>query len=190
MTAILRDINNLKDPLPEFLIIDTSIILELYTGVPTTKNHNQIISFLDSLRKASLKGDTIPLLPYIVLEELYFRICQIELTKLASMDGKRWHDLYKEKPELIKKLHPKLENMYKILQAFPMIILEPEDLVATSTEKISTIADQMTEYILKYLLLPKDATILSESNRIGVYYVATLDSDWKRADGFTVYLPM
>jgi predicted nucleic acid-binding protein len=42
----------------------------------------------------------------------------------------------------------------------------------------------------RFSVLPKDASILSEAERLGVYTAATLDSDWTRADGFTVFAPI
>ena len=39
-------------------------------------------------------------------------------------------------------------------------------------------------------LLPQDALILAEAERLGVYAVATLDRDWQRANAFDVYTPL
>jgi len=36
-------------------------------------------------------------------------------------------------------------------------------------------------------LLPQDALILAEAERLGVLAVATLDQDWRRAAAFDVY---
>jgi len=36
-------------------------------------------------------------------------------------------------------------------------------------------------------LLPQDALILAEAERLGVLAVATLDRDWRRAAAFDVY---
>ena len=74
-----------------------------------------------------------------------------------------------------------------MLQAFPVVILEPEDLSGTS--RLPSVADCMTDYVGRFDILPKDATILSEARRVGVFYIATLDKDYERADGFTVFLP-
>ena len=48
------------------------------------------------------------------------------------------------------------------------------------------LADRMKDLIFQYLILPKDATILSEAERLGIDTVVTLDNDWTRADGFSV----
>ncbi|MGH2523976.1 MAG: hypothetical protein ACRDH2_15830, partial [Anaerolineales bacterium] len=52
------------------------------------------------------------------------------------------------------------------------------------------LSTRMGELINQFAILPKDATILSEAERLGIYTVATLDSDWSRAEGFTVFAPM
>ena len=36
-------------------------------------------------------------------------------------------------------------------------------------------------------LLPQDALILAEAERLGVRAVATLDSDWRRVTEFDIY---
>jgi predicted nucleic acid-binding protein len=45
----------------------------------------------------------------------------------------------------------------------------------------------MLHFITAYYLLPQDALILAEAERIGVSAVATLDSDWRRVKEFDIY---
>jgi len=42
-------------------------------------------------------------------------------------------------------------------------------------------------FITSYNLLPQDALILAEAERLGVSAVATLDSDWRRVAEFDIY---
>jgi predicted nucleic acid-binding protein len=170
-----------------FIIIDTSLLLELVPSMPTHPHHEIAVSFLNRLRSAALRGDVIPIIPYLVLEEFYFKICWVYLRSAAGQDP--WKQYYKQNPQCISAtIHPVLIEQYHQLQAFPMIILEPEDLSANPGPP--TIADCMTDYIRQFNILPKDATILSEARRVGIFHVATLDRDFERADGFTVFLPM
>jgi len=46
---------------------------------------------------------------------------------------------------------------------------------------------RLPHFITTYHLLPQDALILAQAERLGVYAVATLDRDWRRASAFDVY---
>lgn len=46
---------------------------------------------------------------------------------------------------------------------------------------------RMRHFITAYYLLPQDALILAEAERLGVSAVATLDSDWRRVAEFDIY---
>lgn len=45
----------------------------------------------------------------------------------------------------------------------------------------------MRYFITAYYLLPQDALILAEAERLGVTAVATLDGDWRRVAEFDIY---
>lgn len=49
------------------------------------------------------------------------------------------------------------------------------------------VSERMLHFITAYYLLPQDALILAEAERIGVSAVATLDSDWRRVKEFDIY---
>jgi len=46
----------------------------------------------------------------------------------------------------------------------------------------------MRHFITAYYLLPHDALILAEAERLGVTAIATLDSDWRRVAEFDIYI--
>ena len=50
-----------------------------------------------------------------------------------------------------------------------------------------TLVERMRYFITTYNLLPQDALILAEAERLGVSAVATLDSDWRRVTEFDIY---
>jgi predicted nucleic acid-binding protein len=52
---------------------------------------------------------------------------------------------------------------------------------------LGSLEERMRHFITAYYLLPQDALILAEAERIGVPAVATLDSDWRRVMEFDVY---
>jgi len=186
MPAIIRDISDPNLPFPDFLILDTSLLLELVANIPHHNQHEIAVNFLYRLRGGASRDEVIPIIPYLVLEEFYFKICRLYLDSVRGQLP--WDQYYKRYPQCMStNIQPILIHYYHLLQAFPIIILEPEDL--SLNRGMLSIADCMTNYIGKFQILPKDATILSEANRVGIFQVATLDRDFERADGFTIFLP-
>ena len=184
MPAILQDINDTSAPIPEFVIIDASLILELPSSTVSNPSRSYVTSFLNRLRNEALNGSVIPLLPHLALEECLFKICQRYFQSISNISSLSWHQYYKQNPSSIRNINPTLQQFYAHIQAFPMVIIEPEDLETPNPQK--TISEGMLEYINDFELLPKDAAILSEADRMEVYTIATLDRDYLRADGFTV----
>jgi predicted nucleic acid-binding protein len=191
MPAIIRDISDPSLRIPDSIMLDTSLLLELVPDIQSHPHHQIAVKFLNRLRVATRRREVIPIIPYLVLEEFYFKICQMYLQTAGQQSGIKWHEYYKQNPQFISaKVHPVLVQFYQILQAFPIMILESEDLSVTSASRIPSISDCMTDHIGWFNILPKDATILCEAKRVGVLHVATLDKDFERADGFTVFLPL
>jgi predicted nucleic acid-binding protein len=54
-------------------------------------------------------------------------------------------------------------------------------------ERAIGMAEAKSKFATAYYLLPQDALILAEAERLGVLAVATLDQDWRRAAAFDVY---
>jgi hypothetical protein len=192
MAATILDISDASIVFPEFLILDASVILELHSSAASNDvRHSLAIAFLNRLKVSARQGIVKPLLPFLAFEECYFKICQYILTGYAKMAGMRWHEYYKHNPTVIQKsVHPVLVQLHQTLQAFPVDIVEPEDLAVQPKGKAHPLAFRRGELMDRFSVLPKDASILSEAERLGVYTAATLDSDWTRADGFTVFAPI
>jgi predicted nucleic acid-binding protein len=47
--------------------------------------------------------------------------------------------------------------------------------------------ERVRHFIIAYYLLPQDALILAEAERLGVRAIVTLDSDWRRVAEFDIY---
>ena len=73
----------------------------------------------------------------------------------------------------------------ELLAAIPLTPVHLEDLAASAPE--GTLEDRLFYFIATYHLLPQDALILAEAERLGVPAVATLDLDWWRVVAFDVY---
>ncbi|MBI3360888.1 MAG: hypothetical protein HY023_07240 [Chloroflexi bacterium] len=188
MPASLLDIGDPNLLLPEFLVLDASLVLELVPDpAHLHKHHALAVAFLNRLRSAARQEIVKPILPLLAFEECYFKLCKrvlIEYGRLAG--GVRWDRYYKANPLAIRSIYPVLMKLHNDLLAFPIEITEPEDLAVRPKGREPLLSDRMGDLINQFAILPKDSTILSEAERLGIFTVATLDSDWSRADGFTV----
>lgn len=186
MPATLRDMGDVSLSLPDYLILDTSVVYLLITP-PTDEREATALSFLKRISQEASNGNILLLVPVVVLEECYFKIIQ---QGYESGGYKKWHtDGYKAHPELIASFIPALENLRQVLSALPAILIDPNDLLSSESlpDPLETL---MLRNIQRFNLLPADSSILAEAERLGVNHLATLDKDWDRAEGFVVYRPL
>jgi predicted nucleic acid-binding protein len=188
MAAILIDINDPNIQLPEFIVLDASVVLELRVSPNRQRHHNSAINFFRRLRPLASSGQVMPLLPLLALEECYFKICQYKILEFLANNNIQtpWHRYYKQNPQIIQNTVQNLQVFYNILRSFPIVVIEPEDLAVLPIDTEPRLSERMKDFIQNFLILPKDATILSNAERLGIDTVVTLDSDWSRADGFKV----
>ena len=73
----------------------------------------------------------------------------------------------------------------EILASIPVTPVFPRDF--DNAHSSNSLEKRMLHFITAYYLLPQDALILAEAERIGVSAVATLDSDWRRVKEFDIY---
>jgi hypothetical protein len=179
-----------RAPLPEYLIVDASLLL--VSTVPTNNPAKHIGSaFLKRIATAALRGDLLILVPILVLEECFFKIICYSYEALGynKKAGSSFHAGYKQHPELIAGMMPVLNAFHQQVTSLPAEITGPDDLILTTTPPNLALDLQMLGNIDNFHVLPKDAYILAEARRLGVDAVATMDGDWRRATGFTVFIP-
>ena len=183
--------NDSSIAMPEFIVLDASVILELRPPIqnPPHPNHVAANSFLNRLRPFAATGNSMPILPLLAFEEICFKLCQqVIVSKLkANNSSMYWHHYYKNNPQIINSCIPVLEKFHKILTSFPILITEPEDISVTPRGTEKGLAERMIDIMTSFNLLPKDANIISEAERLGIHNLASLDKDWERASGFNVF---
>ena len=190
MPAVLRDIGNPNVPLPEFLVVDTSLLLQLRPGSRPSRLQLAATDFLKRLAGEAVKGNILILVPLLVLEECYFKIIQWRYEAVSGAGFHNWHDLgYKQNPGLLRTIFPDLQTFRTAVLNLPAAITGPDDLILPHIADLP-LEQQMLTNIRRFGVLPKDAYIIAEAERLGVTDLATADKDWDRADGFTVYRPM
>ena len=174
---------NLADPqvpLPDILVVDTSLLLVLRSG--SRQRHQAAVqTFLRRVGNECLDGNMLCLAPTLVLEECYFKIIQGHIERIT----RAWHQHYKNNPQVIQQSVAAITRFHQRVLAIPITIVTPEDLALTQPS--NTLEERMRHFVSTCNLLPKDAYILAVAERLGVDNVATLDSDWQRATQFTVY---
>lgn len=189
MPANVHDINDASFALPEFVLLDASIILELSPDpAHSHPKHTAAVNFLSRLQVEAINGNVLPVLPIEALEECYFKIAKRIIFKQWKLAGRKgsWDNYYKSHPNIILDARKIIINLCQTLQSIPVFIPEPEELAVDPIGTEPLIADRMMDMMFNYCLLPKDALILTSAERMGINTVATLDFDWTRADGFTV----
>ena len=196
--ATIIDLGDPNAPLPDYLLLDASVLLRLLFG------DAKIVQFVDRVAQAYRDGDTIALVCILTLEECYHKIIQREYERdldpslqrfrqtTANKRGiplghVRWHDLYKERPRFIGHYLTDIDAFFQMVARIPVHVLEPEDL-ADSTLSSPPIEPRMRDIMRSYYLLGKDAYMVAIAERLKVQHIATLDPDFQRlGPNFTLH---
>jgi predicted nucleic acid-binding protein len=185
----ILDLANESVPLPVELVLDTSILLACREGDDNPFSQTAQ-KFIRRLGERIAEYQMVAWLLCPVLQECYHIILSQSLRRswIALPPDKRppnWLAAYKHQPDLLAAGFADMADFDDILAAVPLTPAQPEDL------KVSDMAypleERMRHFITTYYLLPQDALILAEAERLGITAVATLDRDWRRVTEFDVY---
>ena len=175
--------------LPSQLAIDSSLLLALRPA-DDNPHRAEAQAFIGRLRPKIMALELVVWLVMPVLQEC----CRILLTNhlrrawQAMPPASRppnWLAAYKQAPTLIQSGLADLAHFDALLAAIPVTVARWQDGV-TSAHPLA-LDERLRYFIARYQLLPQDALILAEAERIGVTAVATLDADWRRAIDFDIY---
>ena len=185
----LYDLADPATPLPQQLIIDSSLLLALR---PDDDNPHAMAAqaFARRLRPCIAALEMVAWVPLPVLQECYHVILTRHLRRVwESLDPAdrlpNWLALYKRQPERLIGGCADITRFDDLLAAIPLTPVQPEDLNAGGVA--GPLHERLRYFITTYSLLPQDAMILAEAERLGVNAVVTLDSDWQRVAEFDVY---
>lgn len=184
----LHELTDLK-ALPSQLVLDTSLLLALRRG-DDNPQAEVARRFVGWLGQQILARQTVAWLLPSVLQECYHIILSRGIRRAwealpVATRPANWLAAYKHQPELLAAGFPDLTGFDEVLAAIPVTMVQPQDL-STKHEQ-QTLEARMRYFITTYYLLPQDALILAEAERLGVTAVATLDSDWRRVTEFDIY---
>ena len=190
MPAKFQDIYDASVKLPDFIVVDASLFLELAPSNPKSNfHHGAASSFLARAQSSALNGSLVVILPLVALAECYHNICRWIIEPVAKASKSGWVQYAKKNPHIMAGAVPFLRSFTLLLQMFPVQIPEPDMSALKSGHSMPLLSDTLLENMDRFELMSKDALIIAEAERLGVFTLATLDADWKRADGFTVIAP-
>ncbi len=176
-------------PLPQQLVIDSSLLLALRPG-DDNPHAMAVQAFVRRLRPYIAALEMVAWIPLPVLQECYHIILTRHLRRVwESLDSAsrlpNWLAVYKRQPELLRDGFSDIARFDDLLATIPLTPVQPEDLTAEGVDE--PLPERLRYFITTYHLLPQDAFILAETERLGVKAVVTLDSDWRRVLEFDVY---
>lgn len=184
----LFDLADPRLPLPTQLVLDSSILLALRPGDDNPQARS-VRRFMRRVMQSIADYQLVGWLLTPVLQECYHIILSRSLRRaweaMPPQDRPRnWLAAYKQHPSLLALGLAEIAQLDAILSDIPLTSAQPEDFTNTAGQ---TLNERMLYFITTYHLLPQDALILAESERLGVTAVATLDRDWRRVTEFDIY---
>ncbi len=185
-------VHDFADPrvaLPSQLVLDSSLLLALRKG-DDNPHAAAAYQFIERLGLEIAGRKTIAWLLMSVLQECYHIILSWSLrrawaTMPAATRPPNWLAMYKQQPGVLANGFADLATFDEILASIPLTPVYPG--LIEGERHSDAPRDRMRHFITAYHLLPQDALILSETERIGVAAVATLDGDWRRVAEFDIY---
>jgi len=185
----LRDLADPTITLPPQLVFDTSFLLALRPGDgnPYTETAQ---AFARRLRPSIAALQSVAWIVLPVLQECYHIILTGSLRRAwQALDPTtrpaNWLALYKHAPDVLGQGLPELSRFDALLATIPTTLAAQQNQAPAG--KVSALDERLRYFIAHYYLLPQDALILAEAERLGVTAVATLDSDWRRVTEFDIY---
>jgi len=183
---------DLADPtiaLPSQIVLDTSFLLVLRPG-DDNPDAAAAQAFARRLRSAIAALESVAWIALPVLQECYHVILTGSLRRTwealpPTTRPANWLALYKRQPDLLKQGLPDLGRFDALLATIPVTLASQENQAAGS--RMSVPDERLRYFIARYHLLPQDALICAEAERLGVPAVVTLDSDWRRVTEFDIY---
>lgn len=188
MTA-LYDLADPDVPLPLQLVFDSSFLLALRPG-DDNPHAAAAQAFARRLRSRIAALELIGWLVIPVLQECYHIMLAGSLRRAwQALDPDtrpaNWLALYKQDPDTLLLGLPELHRLDGLLAAFPVTFAQPQDQARDAVA--GALHQRLRYFISQYRLLPQDALILAEAERLGVPAVVTLDRDWRRVAEFDIY---
>ncbi len=183
---------DLADPtlaLPSQLVLDASFLLALRPG-DGNPYAAAVQAFARRLRPAIAALELAAWIVLPVLQECYHIILTGRLRRTwetlnPTTRPANWLALYKRQPEILKQGLADLRRFDTLLATIPVTFAYQQ--ASAPGSKVSAPDERLRYFIARYHLLPQDALICAEAERLGVPTVATLDSDWRRVTEFDIY---
>jgi predicted nucleic acid-binding protein len=196
MGGSLVDLSARAAPLPDPVVVDTSVVVAAMLALDKQQNPIHIVRAAE-LFSELLTGDHHAIFPPTAYSELLhvsIRIRNQQELKLnrhaiLARYGTRissWTELFKRDPTIAQQHAAELDQLRRRLVASNIVIAGTDDLGPISSGLPHDV--ELVRLIGRYGLDTNDAAILMEANRLGIYDIVTMDEDLRRARmDFNVY---
>lgn len=167
MAAIKRGFDDILEPI---LYWDASYAIAYY--VDTEPYHDECVDFRDRLEAESIlsiAGD-------FVYDELAFLLVKRALEAEGKRSGQYWRDVMRTQPNFINVVMP--DVLVKTNELNDMTLWIPSN---------AEVKDKAFQLMQNYSILPTDAFHIATALSNGVTAFVTLDEDFLRVNGITVY---
>jgi predicted nucleic acid-binding protein len=151
------------------VLVDSTIFVYHFTGASL-----ECRRFLERCERGEIKGLTSTL----VLAEVAHRLMTLEALSRGLVTSPSVARKLREHPELVQQLHVYHEQLERI----PLMGI---DVVALGLPAVL----RSGEYRRRSGLTVNDSLLLAAAQEAGVDAVATADADFRKAEGFTLFLP-
>lgn len=187
----------IEAPLPDLIIIDTNLIVARFL-TSLHQPHPVQAERADQLFRALAASNAVGVVTFTAFSEaIHFAIRRRYTAEIASHrvqlaasypNQRRydWQDLYKIDSDILHGFGEWLERWRRTLTTHNLLFLQPGDLAPLPFGR--SIEQELIRLVVRYGLDTNDAAILLEAQRAGVFSVASLDTDLRRAQAdFDVY---
>jgi len=177
-------------PLPNDILIDSSVLLHLFFPAPKDSIENTLFrhskDFLNRVK--ANKANCRAVIPIKVIDECFHKIMMSEVKTHTGL--KENEDNFRElkrRPELLNQLNipDTLHTFLKSIDTIGVEIIQPYDYV----EREEYFEDQILANIKNSELLAGDAHILAAAQWFDIFDIASVDKDFKRilTTGVNIY---
>jgi hypothetical protein len=185
------DFNNLSEQLPEYLILDTSVVLCTVIKKQGDKIYEETKQFLYRLQQAIDAGKCNASLPPHAINEALNRLTGYFIQGSLPL-GFAAKDEHKRRPELINQLDipNKLFNFLKAMDALGIEIVQPQEVKPLENDPNLSFESHIVFNIDDYQLFAGDANIVVAAERLDIFDIASVDKDFIRVSNnsdFNIY---
>lgn len=190
------DLNNPTSALPQLIVVDTNLVLELLAASLGYSQHPahalRAQDFSRRLSQAGTFGVVMPAtfieLTHLLVKFAYQHAFRHGKSALVQRFGplSSWSDLYKRDPSILQGMRSDLTELARLMTASQLYLFDSGRFLPFASGRSHD--EELIHVMCEYGLDSGDALMLMEAQRVPVLDIASLDADLMRAQrDFTIY---